>query len=73
MAVELDFKGKLTETALIEKIGDDMDISFSIDYLATALKVLNLNELKFNYEESLKPVILTEDNFQFLIMPVSKK
>lgn len=63
----------LEEIFLLEQnISEEVHVSFNVKYLEEILKVFSVNEIKFFYENSFKPFLISseeEPNLSYLIIP----
>lgn len=62
-------KGKVTEKITVEN-NDELTIGFNPKYLVQALKEFENEKITFEMNGSLQPIIIREDNFLNLILPV---
>jgi DNA polymerase-3 subunit beta len=65
--------GHATETIEVEYDGDDMEIGFNAKYMLESLMVLDVDEVIYEFNNELSPVIFRSDsaqNFLGIIMPL---
>jgi len=61
--------GKMSEEMDIEKIGDDLEIYLNGSYVKDILKVAK-ETVEINFNGPLGPCVLTQDNWQYLVLPI---
>lgn len=67
--------GEVNEKLTIKLIGNDLSIDFNARYFTEALRVLNNEFLKLNFNSPASPCIITgteEDDFEYFILPVRR-
>jgi len=67
--LDFSFKDVLTETTLVEKVGDDIVIGFNFDYLSVGLKNIETQSLKFEIKDTSYSALIQDGDYKFLIMP----
>lgn len=66
-------EGSVKEEMIVEKTGDDIEIGFNSKYLLDSVKALDDEIIKFNFNTSVTPSLITPlegDSYDFLVLPV---
>src|SRR5699024_10592192 len=66
-----DTSGESTEVLeAIEREGESIKLSFSIDYMLDALNQLEEDEVQLNFNSAVQPIVIWENNHTQLVLPV---
>lgn len=73
LTANISFKDLLSEIVIVDKTGDDIKIAFDYELLNIAIKGVNTDDICLQYDEPLKPALIKDKNYSFLICPCQIK
>lgn len=62
--------GNVEENVPCKTVGPDLTIAFNSKYLLDGIKILESEEVVLNFTDSVNPLIVNEENFTYLVLPV---
>ena len=65
-------EGGFDETMDIELEGDEQEIRLDVNYLLDGVKLLDEDKVKLKLIDGLNPIVLEENEFIYLIMPIRR-